>query len=1024
MNYFVRLFILKPSNCQGVLLYGYALPDGENEPRPWASGEIGRRLLLYQISCVMNEADFADFEKSLIQEKPIVLQVKGAKGSQDNISFAGGYIKRPDVIRYPKRDFTNRNESLLKRLSLVREYWNIDKEWLFQEILAVYDGCEARTQREKVREVLQSISEETGICFLQDAAERLGNIELYQPSDYQDSFSWEMEEDEKLLLKKNTVVDEELLANCVLENAERIVFNQTVTWAPENELLVFSSEEVISGVQISIWRKSDGKLLYFDEGNLMRQLVLTTHVMSGTNYVIHDRWSEQLKKTFGGNPKQLKKLESIQRIKKNEKPMVSRMGDFASDPWNTAGNTARRLVGVYRSGTGMGAFCRKVGAGECEIDSFCKIAEYLNASGVEHVIIVDPYFSIRAMEKLLARIENSALRLEIVTSLSTFDPDEEEQAAEKPDYVAQVRAFLKNNSTIIHPHLKILNVTFNEKTAIHDRYLLRLKEDGSMDGYLLSNSLNAAGKNYSFVIAQMDQNVVYEVLDYVRQITDEEVQAKQAKQNRLQIETLWDTFEKQPEKEARELVPCKKWEQAMRAAKAEEKKLAMKDFFGEGWNCTEESATESLARFCWYLYHSNKLSAHEGVRWMRECGMNLEKMISLCRKLAADLEEEEMQCEGQDGYRTYRECHMLRCGLDANRQKEVEMNPQYIISQFLYIYYQVNGYVKCLYEVLFELSPEELIRLMQELHAPMAFEVLLENMWGREYRLDIYGALLKSDIPWLRKFAYYYFSRVLQDRLEQGEECFEPKVLDYLAQNGETAVCQYACWTQEVSFDLNAARQRAGCDADKQRRRKEVRENCLNHLAEICDKGTEFDREMFTELFDGSNQGISCENACCLHSLLKNAELREWLEEKVLHVIEKKWKKKELFFSHSDYAVTYCAAYMAYSRWGCDMQEVMCRMKLGKKALYDALRPELYDINYRLWNRSVELVMEQLLFLKDYESFWKDEEKNTEDYKLLMEHVQELKRVRSQCSRWNDHANLAEEVFGEDGMIKMKLADD
>ena len=83
---------------------------------------------------------------------------------------------------------------------------------------------------------------------------------------------------------------------------------------------------------------------------------------------------------------------------------------------------------------------------------------------------------------------------------------------------------------------------------------------------------------------------------------------------------------------------------------------------------------------------------------------------------------------------------------------------------------------------------------MQELHTPMAFEVLLENMLRREYRLDIYEALQKSNLFWLHKLAYYYFNRVLQERLEEGEECVEPQVTEYLKQNREIAAYQYACW--------------------------------------------------------------------------------------------------------------------------------------------------------------------------------------------------------------------------------------
>ena len=118
-----------------------------------------------------------------------------------------------------------------------------------------------------------------------------------------------------------------------------------------------------------------------------------------------------------------------------------------------------------------------------------------------------------------------------------------------------------------------------------------------------------------------------------------------------------------------------------------------------------------------------------------------------------------------------------------------------------------------------------------------------------------------------------------------------------------------------------------------------------------------------------------------------------------------------MFYSYTDYEVTYWAAFMAYRRFGTDVQELKRGMKLGKKDLYDALRPDLYDIAYERWNQAVELVMEQLLFFKDYESFWTDEEKKNGNYKLLTEHVHELMRVKSQCDRWYDNANLVENVF-------------
>ena len=53
-----KAFYFKNAASPSTLIFGYALPDNENEPRPWASGKLGRKLHLFQLTCVMEKEDF------------------------------------------------------------------------------------------------------------------------------------------------------------------------------------------------------------------------------------------------------------------------------------------------------------------------------------------------------------------------------------------------------------------------------------------------------------------------------------------------------------------------------------------------------------------------------------------------------------------------------------------------------------------------------------------------------------------------------------------------------------------------------------------------------------------------------------------------------------------------------------------------------------------------------------------------------------------------------------------------------
>lgn len=1010
MNIYIRLFLLKRENQPFRLLYGYGLPDEVNEVRGWKKRELGKRLGIYEATCVMSEEKCTEWKEELKNEEICL---------KEEMILEGNLTERPQTIFYPKNEAQDRQESLIKSLATVEEYWNLNKAALFEDLETKYKNAEARTCREKIHKVLSLISAETSLDFLGGAAERLGNIEFYHPIPQSGQFEWEMEkiEDEetfeqearKVVLSKKVKQPKKLIVNCVLENAGRCILNQTAEWGTEEDTLAFEAAEAVSAVQISIWGQA-GDLIYYKKTTLMRCIQISGNIISNIHYLLNDSWTKHLRKTFGGYKE---KLETVEKIQKKTEPIVSKIGGFSKDPWHTAGEDAGLLVDKYAYQKGKGAFCKKVAEGECEIDSFCKIADYLNDDSVAEAIIVDPYFSVYAMEKVLSRITNTGLKLKIVTSLSVTNPDEEGAAAKQPDYLAKVKRFLSRNYQMLHSKVQILNVTHENNTAIHDRYLLQLKKDGTMEGYLLSNSINSAGKNYSFVIASMDKEVTYEVLEYVQEITDEEYQKKQSKQKRLNIETLWDTLEHKFEPEE-EKVQEKPWETEMKAVYQQESLLDLEYFFKEGWQETEEEAETNLLRLCWYMYYTEKIKPKDCLQWLRQRGTDLQKLLETGMRAAAKLEQEEALWEERK--KRHSEAYQYRTALDVGKQEQIKINEAYIFRCFPHIFYERNGYLSKLYRLLFMINPERMISFMEEIHAPLLFEILINEMTGNEYRIDIYRSLQKSNLRWLSNFSYYYFWEVFRRRLRRGEELLEKGVEQELEKTPLEAVFQYACWLENLTFlsEQQKGQKRRSPEQEK------IMEESICHgfekLRENMEKAecAEESRENFFRLFVGADQKVNSNNVVRLWQALENEDWKRRLEEWGVEQLRNKWKGKDIFYSHTDYDMTNCAAYMALQYWGEDIGKMCAELVLDERALQDAVCPGKYDINYEVWKGSVQKVLHQLLFLKYYCRYWKQVKSvEQEAYLELLKLRKNLGKVKSQCEKWYDNGGLISAVFDE-----------
>ena len=79
-----------------------------------------------------------------------------------------------------------------------------------------------------------------------------------------------------------------------------------------------------------------------------------------------------------------------------------------------------------------------------------------------------------------------------------------------------VRRFTANNVAILHKNLRIRDLRRGNAQVFHDRFLIRRFKDGSVDGFLMSNSLNSMGARQPFTMAPLGREVCLEVLDHLR----------------------------------------------------------------------------------------------------------------------------------------------------------------------------------------------------------------------------------------------------------------------------------------------------------------------------------------------------------------------------------------------------------------------------------------------------------------------------------------------------------------------------
>ena len=149
-----------------------------------------------------------------------------------------------------------------------------------------------------------------------------------------------------------------------------------------------------------------------------------------------------------------------------------------------------------------------------EVGAIAYFNQLLSGGIVRRAVIADPWFGAEALHQLALRLTSTDLEITVLTSWLDVDPDTG-LPLDPALSIERLHVTLEQVRLFINPKLTLLNLIDGRERAFHDRYLLLYPHEGPSRVFLLSNSLNAAGRNWPFSISLMGADVTRSLREYV-----------------------------------------------------------------------------------------------------------------------------------------------------------------------------------------------------------------------------------------------------------------------------------------------------------------------------------------------------------------------------------------------------------------------------------------------------------------------------------------------------------------------------
>lgn len=399
-------------------------------------------------------------------------------------------------------------------------------------------ACTGKARYDQMMNLIVWLKKECGIDFVPQG-HRFGNYEHYQNPD--PSMHFDIEYDNvgfhSIAVRRSEGLARACVVNCSLSGRGRWMNNQVGMLAAGETTLTFIADEPISCAAVQVWDRETSQLVFTKMEKYYDSLHMTGRIIS--SYQFKDTWSKELMKSASNLASIIE--SAVETIPRSSPWIDHKVVSPTHNAIDDAIQSSSNLFAEYAHDTFKGAFIQHFSK-DGEIYSYIKIKEYIEAPTVEKVIIADPFFSIDAAEKILCRIGRTDVQIEIITTDNIMNPDSDgkQDQSDQSNWNTKhaFEAFIERRKRVVHKNLMIHILSRGNKHVFHDRYLIQHHADGSIRGYLLSNSLNSMGQFYPFVIAPMDHKTCLSVCEYLDRLCDPAIQNECRKAERIYCDTV------------------------------------------------------------------------------------------------------------------------------------------------------------------------------------------------------------------------------------------------------------------------------------------------------------------------------------------------------------------------------------------------------------------------------------------------------------------------------------------------------
>jgi hypothetical protein len=950
MQYFVKLLLFTVEDP--TLLYGFCAPT-EQQTYPWKSREPDKKLPILQYTAILDQSD----KESLLNllDTKAILDI-------DKCNLVLNLETRPSVLS-DTSGLEWENNKPVSKLHVVKEYWNLDKIALLHKIEHSFMPCNGRELRGSIQHLFDVLKRECGIDFSREG-ERLGNFEYYTPGKYINSFKIKNSNNTSIIIQKRDTISEELIVNCATENEGRWISDEVKTFSPESYELIFSACEPMTHYRIKVWEKESGVLVYASECSFMMEIHIDMGIVNRKN--IQDPWSRALQINASKHKDALQKIEEITV---NSRYDTIHVKSEQLPPWRKANLDGKQVCSLYKRVKTKGTFIPKTADRKGEIDSFQIIRKFIDDSGIKKVILADPFFSVKSAAKLLARISSANVELNVITALTSIDPDTNEKKANIKD---ECKIFLNKNRNMLHPKLTIQNVLHGNHQAFHDRYIVRYFEDGHIDGFLLSNSINSAGQFFPFVISPFETEVCLEVAEYLQNLTDMDYQNKRPEKERVQIEILYcpvNSHENIEQENTYSLPQLLTGESDMEVAVngcinlnyfkndstikhftvLPEALSAIIPMLYTHWDSDFEAAIKALGEALYHTYHGIEIGK-DIIQSIPDATIRYAETISLLVEALEERQHHEQQPIHSEQFAYWS---------IMNGNAKIG-SVSHLVDDPGLVYYKKESYWACLYRLLLAINAEEFLRILEMVKSPLMLSILIKHIAIHNFNKDLYKILLKSKWDWIHDIgAEWVWINHKKRSLDIN------MLLDPIETNMQ--LMQSAYILSRAAF--HARMLKANAPKTDEAKAWELCDELVERIVILCNNTGMADNDLIQILDKVKDCEQTC-NALLILSVAQSIKAETVRNAQLDRIINVYFCPTHVlpFDLNKDQPYVELVVKATKLRYENEFEKYVSSKLLHWEALNDWMEPYLCDRDYRRWSEAKKVVEWDIQFLKTYQN--------------------------------------------------------